>query len=172
MRRRLAALALAAATLATAAPPDARAGVTPFFAVRPNTVAVTGGQALLTVRNTTTDLITPGFQFRFVFDGPIGGVTATTSPAIVRSATLLPSDFVVAGNGTNEIVLNYVNPAAKPFGAGETVAVRVTLTLAPATEAAVDVSFFSSNGPVLPGETLAFVTFPSFPAELTGFAVE
>ena len=155
------------AMLATLVPLESRAGVSPSFAVRPNTVSVSGGQALLTVRSLGTDVLTNGFQFRFTFDGPLGTVTATTGPPIVHSATLVPSDFAVAGVGTNLIVVNYL-AGPKVWAAGETIALRATFTLTPATERSVEVLFHSSNGPEGPGDTLAFVTFPVLPRGAAG----
>jgi hypothetical protein len=157
--------------LVAAVPADAGTPpISPVLAIRPNTVAVSGGQALLTVRNTAEGVIPAGFQFRFVFDAPLGGVTVATATPIVRSALLVPADFAVAGSGTGEIAVNYIG-APKVFAAGETVSVRATFTLTPATETSVGVQFFSANGPVS-GDTLAFVSFPSFPVDLTGFTVE
>lgn len=84
--------------LLAAVPADAGTPpISPVLAIRPNTVAVSGGQALLTVRNTAEGVIPTGFQFRFVFDAPLGGVTVATATPIVRSALLVPADFAVAG---------------------------------------------------------------------------
>lgn len=162
------------ALLATLVPLEARAAVSPYFAVRPNTVSVSGGEALLTVRSLTTDTLTHGFQFAFTFDPGLAGVSVATGALTVRSATLVPTDFTVIGSGTNVVSVFFTALSDKVWAAGDTVSLRATFTVTPRVETSVGVTFNSSNGPAPPdgGDTLAFVTFPSFPAELVGFSIE
>jgi hypothetical protein len=106
-----------------------------------------------------------------IFDPSMGDVTSVDSPVIVKSATLLPSDFTVAQAGNpNKIRITYITAAPKTFGFGDSVCATVHFT-ASASPAAAIVRFsnkFTGNPVLLPSVTVSVVDSSLLPAASLG----
>ena len=114
------------------APALAQSSSSVAFSVNPSLITV--GQAtslLLTLSSTgpaTPATLQTGDKFFFTFATAIGAVTSFSTPVVVDSSAILPSDFSVAfGSTNNQVVVTY-NGASKPFAYGNAFSVKVNLT--------------------------------------------
>jgi hypothetical protein len=163
-------LSLMGATLLPGAQGQQQTNQNIGFAVTPSVFAA--GQAsscFLSISSTNPALpitLQTGDTFTFGFAPSIGTVTTIATPPLVNSATLAPGDFSVSfGTTHSQVVITY-NGAARQFGYGNTICVKVSLTAASQIGSA-DVTFLSRYFNLVNGNspyaTVSIADFPTGP---------
>ena len=120
----------------------------------------------------TRQTMNHGDTFTYSFASSIGALTSVSNPVTVNSPTLAATDFsVVANPATHQVVVTYINTAAKTFGYGDSICAQVNFT-ASAIPASGDVSLASRFTPSVNGAspfvTVSIVNFATGPAGAPG----